>query len=114
MAFDSRVRLRISRSRKPTIIRAACCSAVFTGTKRIVGRLIASQSPSASARGVLRGEEDELFGKKSGARIGLEKAAQVPHGKSCFFLGLLCDPVFGVLPVEPARADFDQAFPSLI
>src|ERR1700746_2689720 len=49
MEFESCVRLRISRSRNPTIMRAACCSVVFTGTKRIVGRLIASQSASASA-----------------------------------------------------------------
>ena len=34
-------------------IKAACCSAVFTGTKRIVGRLIASQSASASAASFL-------------------------------------------------------------
>src|SRR5271166_5161858 len=45
--------LRISRSRTPTSIKAACCSAVFTGTKRIVGRLIASQSASASAASFL-------------------------------------------------------------
>src|SRR5712671_6033650 len=37
----------------PTSISAACCSAVFTGTKRIVGRLIASQSASASAASFL-------------------------------------------------------------
>ncbi len=48
MEFESCVRLRISRSRNPTIIRAACCSVVFTGTKRIVGRLIASQSASSA------------------------------------------------------------------
>jgi hypothetical protein len=53
MAFDNCVQLRISRSRKPTIISAACCSAVFTGTKRIVGRLIASQSAAASAASFL-------------------------------------------------------------
>jgi hypothetical protein len=29
---------------QPFSIKAACCSAVFTGTKRIVGRLIASQA----------------------------------------------------------------------
>ena len=34
-------------------IKAACCSAVFTGTKRIVGRLIASHSASASAASFL-------------------------------------------------------------
>jgi hypothetical protein len=33
--------LRIRRSRKPTNINAACRSAVFTGTGRIDGRLIA-------------------------------------------------------------------------
>jgi hypothetical protein len=33
----------------PTSIKAAWCSAVFTGTKRIVGWLVASQSASASA-----------------------------------------------------------------
>jgi hypothetical protein len=32
----------------PASIKAACCSAVFTGTNCIVGRLIASHSPSAS------------------------------------------------------------------
>src|SRR5271166_6497978 len=47
------VRLRISRSRTPTSIKAACWSAVFTGTKRIVGRLIASQRASASAASFL-------------------------------------------------------------
>src|SRR5215218_9634947 len=34
-------------------MRAACCSAVFTGTNRIVGRLIASQIASASAASFL-------------------------------------------------------------
>jgi hypothetical protein len=34
-------------------LNAACCSAVFTGTKRIVGRHIASQSASASAASFL-------------------------------------------------------------
>src|SRR3984893_13877959 len=53
MALDNWVRLRISRSRTPTSIKAACCSAVFTGTKRIPGRLIASQSASASAASFL-------------------------------------------------------------
>jgi hypothetical protein len=43
----------ISRSRTTTSIKAACCSAVFTGTKRIVGRLIASHSASASAASFL-------------------------------------------------------------
>jgi hypothetical protein len=37
----------------PDSIRAACCSAVFTGTNRIVGRLIASHSASASAASFL-------------------------------------------------------------
>src|SRR6202165_4531428 len=53
MALLNCVRLRISRSRTPTSIKPACCSAVFTGTKRIVGRLIASQSASASAASFL-------------------------------------------------------------
>ena len=56
MATDSVgscVRLRISRSRTPTIIKPACCSAVFTGTKHMVGRLSASQSASASAASFL-------------------------------------------------------------
>jgi hypothetical protein len=53
MALVNCVRLRISRSRTPTSIKAACCSAVFTGTKRIVGRLVASQSASASAASFL-------------------------------------------------------------
>src|SRR5450756_2180428 len=53
MALANCVRLRISRSRTPTSIKAACCSAVFTGTKRIVGRLVASQSASASAASFL-------------------------------------------------------------
>src|SRR3954451_13948582 len=53
MALLNCVRLRISRSRTPTSIKTACCSTVFTGTKRIVGRLIASQSASASAASFL-------------------------------------------------------------
>src|SRR5271166_5945204 len=53
MALANCVRLRISLSRTPTSIKAACCSVVFTGTKRIVGRLIASQSASASAASFL-------------------------------------------------------------
>ncbi len=53
MALASCVRLQISRSRTPTNIKAACCSAVFTGTNRIVGRLIASHSASASAASFL-------------------------------------------------------------
>jgi len=47
--FDSCVQLRISRSRKPTIIRAACCSAVFTA-RNASTRLIASQSASRQRR----------------------------------------------------------------
>ena len=43
----------VERSRKPTSISAACCSAVLTGTKRMVGRLIASHSASASAASFL-------------------------------------------------------------
>src|SRR3954469_24796690 len=53
MALLNCVRLRINRSRTPTSINTACCSAVFTGTKRMVGRLIASHSASASAGIVL-------------------------------------------------------------
>jgi hypothetical protein len=41
MVFDSWVRFRIRRSRTPINISAACYSAVFTGTKRIlVGRVV--------------------------------------------------------------------------
>ena len=40
-------------SRTPISISAACCSAVLTGTKRIVGRLIASHSAAASAASFL-------------------------------------------------------------
>ena len=40
---------RIERASIPTNISAACCSAVFTGTERIVGRLIASHSASGVA-----------------------------------------------------------------
>jgi hypothetical protein len=46
--FASRVRSRISRSRIDATISPAWVSALFTGTKRMVGRLIASQPPSAS------------------------------------------------------------------
>ena len=53
MVLASCVRLRISLSRTPTSIKAACCSVVFTRTKRIVGRLIASPSASAIRRVVL-------------------------------------------------------------
>jgi hypothetical protein len=37
----------------PASIKAACCSAVFTGTNRMLGRLIASQIASASAASFL-------------------------------------------------------------
>lgn len=42
-----------SRSRVPASICAACCSAVLAATNRIVGRLIASHSASASAASFL-------------------------------------------------------------
>src|SRR5229473_3353800 len=51
--FGSCVRRRISASRVPASMSAACCPAVFTGTNRIVGRLIASQIASASAASFL-------------------------------------------------------------
>src|SRR6266478_2426817 len=47
-ALISIVRCLTSKSRTPSIVSAACCSAVLTGTNRIVGRLIASQIASAS------------------------------------------------------------------
>ena len=53
MALVSCVRRRTIWSRRPASISAACSSAVFTATKRIVGRLIASQIASASARSFL-------------------------------------------------------------
>src|SRR3954454_20252641 len=53
MVSASCVRLRISRSRTPTSIKAACCSAVFTGTNRIIGRFIASHSAFRVSRIVL-------------------------------------------------------------
>src|SRR4029077_2744116 len=48
IALISIVRCLTSRSRTPSIVSAACCSAVLTGTNRMVGRLIASQIASAS------------------------------------------------------------------
>ena len=42
-SIDEHVRWRISKSRARCIISADCCSAVFTGTKRIDGRRTASQ-----------------------------------------------------------------------
>ena len=42
------VRRAINRSRMPASIKAACCSAVFTGTNCMVGRPVASHTPSAS------------------------------------------------------------------
>src|SRR5437660_11769674 len=48
IALISIVRCLTSRSRTPSIVSAACCSAVLTGTNRMVGRLIASQIASTS------------------------------------------------------------------
>ena len=42
-----------ARSRTPIGMRAACCSGDLTGTKRMVGRLMASHSASASAASFL-------------------------------------------------------------
>jgi hypothetical protein len=42
-----------SKSRARCIDSAACCSGDFTGTNRIVGRVTASQTASASAASVL-------------------------------------------------------------
>jgi hypothetical protein len=58
--------------RTPTSIKAACCSAVFTGTKRIVGRLIASQSASASAASFLPRLQLRIF-------LGLGREESVAH-----------------------------------
>jgi hypothetical protein len=52
-AFTSPVRCRTSRSRPRCSSRAACCSAVFTATNRIVGRTTASQIAAASAASFL-------------------------------------------------------------
>jgi hypothetical protein len=49
IAFASRVRWRISSRRVLCNTITLCCSAVFTATKRMVGRLTASQIASASA-----------------------------------------------------------------
>jgi len=48
-AFDICVRWRLSINRTRCNIITLCCSGVFTGTKRIVGRVTASQMASASA-----------------------------------------------------------------
>ena len=48
-AFDSWVRWRLSINRTRCNIITLCCSGVFTGTKRMVGRVTASQMASASA-----------------------------------------------------------------
>jgi len=53
IALPSWVRLRTRRSRMVTSISAACWSTVLTGTKRMVGRLIASHRASASAASFL-------------------------------------------------------------
>ena len=52
-AFTSMVRCRTSRSRVRCSISIACCSAVLIGTKRMLGRVTASQIASASAASVL-------------------------------------------------------------
>jgi hypothetical protein len=49
IAFDSWVRWRLSINRTRCSIITLCCSGVFTGTKRMVGRVTASQMASASA-----------------------------------------------------------------
>jgi hypothetical protein len=48
MAFAAWVRWRTSRSLARWIARPHCRSTVLTGTKRMVGRLTASQAASAS------------------------------------------------------------------
>jgi hypothetical protein len=48
-AFTSIVRCRTRRSRVRCTIRTDCASALLTGTKRMVGRVTASQMASASA-----------------------------------------------------------------
>jgi hypothetical protein len=50
---ESIVRCRTSSSRPRCISSADCCAFVFTGTKRIEGRLTASQIASASAASFL-------------------------------------------------------------
>jgi hypothetical protein len=56
-AFTSAVRWRTSLSRPRCSNSAACCSAVFVGTKRIVGRETASQIVGKLI-GIVRNEED--------------------------------------------------------
>ena len=53
IAFDNCVRCRLSISRTRCSIMMLCCSGVFTGTNRIVGRATASQIASASAASFL-------------------------------------------------------------
>ena len=48
-AFDTCVRWRLSINRTRCIIITLCCSGVFTGTKRIVGRVTASQMPTTGS-----------------------------------------------------------------
>ncbi len=48
IALISIVRCLTSISRTPSMVSAACCSTVLTGTNRMVGRLIASQIAAAS------------------------------------------------------------------
>src|SRR6516162_5671794 len=48
MALISIVRCLTSKSRTPSIVSAACCPALLTGTNRVLGRPIASQIASAS------------------------------------------------------------------
>ncbi|MGH6851227.1 MAG: hypothetical protein ACREDD_12405 [Methylocella sp.] len=71
--------------------------------------------PAAFASPVLgfisRDEEGQLLAKASRAHTGLENTAHVPHHKSGFFLD---DPGFGVLAIEPACTDFDQAFTTVL
>ena len=53
MALESCVRWRLSISRTRCSIMTLCCSGVFTATKRMVGRVTASQIASASAASFL-------------------------------------------------------------
>jgi hypothetical protein len=53
MAFDSWVRWRLSMSRTRCNIMTLCCSGVFIATKRMVGRVTASQIASAPAASFL-------------------------------------------------------------
>ena len=52
-ALISIVRCRISRSRLRCMVSAACCASLLTGTKRIDGRVTASQIAAASAASFL-------------------------------------------------------------